>query len=630
MDRPQLNSKTSHDNLTRKSSVETLRVDSVYLDKDGSRADNWSTCERLMKEYDQEKVKMWKEDIDTLLVFAGLFSAVVTTFSAQSLALMQSNLAGNSSLLATPRQAGETSAVERAHADVSTTSQPWHVPAYALRMNILWYASLVCSLLSAMIGILAKQWLREYTSHGSSSSREAVRLRQHRYNSLIHWHVPEIIASIPLVLEFSVILFLIGLLELLWSVHQLLAAVISAFVAASLAFYLLTMILPAIWASCPYKSPQSWVFMVCTQRCYKWLSNMFARLQAKDWYRRGTYSPMVLSTVPIDWRERDIASVSGNRFQLDGAALAWCYASTSDGDVRDAIIPCIRDVRPAPAVDFVFSVLAEAVGCSIPTLIDAVRSSKSIPMSDLLMIVQGPRGTARLIRMLLYVLPKVPHGTAALNPIQSFDASHAEGVELLDAIQILRQLLMGSARAFCEDPLHRQVIEALAELANEWEPTDVQRASIDLLWDLTSTGCNLSFCPSAIGNILICARTACLSEDWTTFCTACAVALTRLPALRLSPQEYTLYRRIWLDDWLIHVERYFRHCNTHKLAYDASVRSRWCTGLVALARSDPELLSGAVFKTLRKGVRLGLVGRNLGENDAWNDLQEIYSQFNEL
>ncbi|EEB96472.1 hypothetical protein MPER_04389, partial [Moniliophthora perniciosa FA553] len=32
------------------------------------------------KKYDEGMVKNWKEDIDTLLVFAGLFSAVVTAF----------------------------------------------------------------------------------------------------------------------------------------------------------------------------------------------------------------------------------------------------------------------------------------------------------------------------------------------------------------------------------------------------------------------------------------------------------------------------------------------------------------------------------------------------------------------
>ncbi|PSR71641.1 hypothetical protein PHLCEN_2v12494, partial [Hermanssonia centrifuga] len=48
----------------------------------------WTEMTRTVKEVDEGKVKDCKEDIDTLLVFAGLFSAVMTAFLIESYQLL--------------------------------------------------------------------------------------------------------------------------------------------------------------------------------------------------------------------------------------------------------------------------------------------------------------------------------------------------------------------------------------------------------------------------------------------------------------------------------------------------------------------------------------------------------------
>ncbi|EJD44337.1 hypothetical protein AURDEDRAFT_166717 [Auricularia subglabra TFB-10046 SS5] len=44
----------------------------------------WKNCVDAMEKYDAELCKAYREEIDTLLVFAGLFSAVVTGFTVKS------------------------------------------------------------------------------------------------------------------------------------------------------------------------------------------------------------------------------------------------------------------------------------------------------------------------------------------------------------------------------------------------------------------------------------------------------------------------------------------------------------------------------------------------------------------
>ncbi|EIW54285.1 uncharacterized protein TRAVEDRAFT_86305, partial [Trametes versicolor FP-101664 SS1] len=49
----------------------------------------WTSAARMVEMYSEEMIKRWKEEIDTYLVFAGLFSAVLTTFNVQSYLLLQ-------------------------------------------------------------------------------------------------------------------------------------------------------------------------------------------------------------------------------------------------------------------------------------------------------------------------------------------------------------------------------------------------------------------------------------------------------------------------------------------------------------------------------------------------------------
>ncbi|EJD46863.1 hypothetical protein AURDEDRAFT_22173, partial [Auricularia subglabra TFB-10046 SS5] len=44
----------------------------------------WQKCSELVENHDRGMCEAYREQIDTLLVFAGLFSAVVTAFTVES------------------------------------------------------------------------------------------------------------------------------------------------------------------------------------------------------------------------------------------------------------------------------------------------------------------------------------------------------------------------------------------------------------------------------------------------------------------------------------------------------------------------------------------------------------------
>ncbi|THG92936.1 hypothetical protein EW026_g8147 [Hermanssonia centrifuga] len=177
----------------------------------------WTEMTRTVKEVDEGKVKDCKEDIDTLLVFAGLFSAVMTAFLIESYQLLlpsdtttiialltQMTLQSQSYIIGS----GFVNATISIPANPTTTFEP---TLSAIRINALWFTSLIFSLITASFGILVKQWLREYLGVDYTSPRARLRARQFRYPGLAKWKVFEIAALLPLLLQLSLGLFFVGL-----------------------------------------------------------------------------------------------------------------------------------------------------------------------------------------------------------------------------------------------------------------------------------------------------------------------------------------------------------------------------------------------------------------------------------
>lgn len=197
---------------------------------------------------------------------AGLFSAVVTGFNIQAYPLLQPSpddpsaaiLAQISAQLSSLQINGQTITSTQPPAQVQMTTP--FVSTSLIVINALWFTSLILSLFATSVCILLKQWLREYTNLPLPYPEQNLRLRQIRYEGIKRWPLKEIMTLIPLLLQISLILFLVGLIDLVWMLNSTVAIIVTVFVSLILAFTLMTTVLPAFFVSCPYKSPQSRVF----------------------------------------------------------------------------------------------------------------------------------------------------------------------------------------------------------------------------------------------------------------------------------------------------------------------------------------------------------------------------------
>ena len=156
--------------------------------------------------------------------------------------------------------------------DIDTSPEDKFVPpGYAVPLNILWFISLILSLASGTLGIVVKQWLREYQSGVSGTTPAMARRRQCRLNSLIYWNVAFIIAALPVLLHVAFLLFLAGLLIFLQSLnHHTVTGVVSIPIGVILIFMLGAAFVPSLKRDCCLYSPQAHAIFWLKEKV-KWL-----------------------------------------------------------------------------------------------------------------------------------------------------------------------------------------------------------------------------------------------------------------------------------------------------------------------------------------------------------------------
>ncbi|KAK0442866.1 hypothetical protein EV421DRAFT_1681148, partial [Armillaria borealis] len=176
----------------------------------------WRTYEDESRNYDANMVEESRDNVDVLLVFAGLFSAVVTTFVVQTSQSLQPDYAAMSASLlyesvlvqraianGSPINAIAPSPLNPTIAFVPATTDVW--------VNGLWFTSLFLSLTTALVAVLVKQWLHHYVALPSGTPRDRSFTRQCRYGGFEKWHVQVIIGLLPVLMHLALAIFLVGL-----------------------------------------------------------------------------------------------------------------------------------------------------------------------------------------------------------------------------------------------------------------------------------------------------------------------------------------------------------------------------------------------------------------------------------
>ncbi|OJT02862.1 hypothetical protein TRAPUB_6592 [Trametes pubescens] len=367
-----------------------VKASDVYTQEQKTKA--WSDAAEMVQTYSDETIKRWKEEIDTYLVFSYLL--LQPSPPDPSIAVLEHISSQLASFSVNPPFVNSTQPPSTGGARTST---PPPVPYWAVWLNTLWFSGLILSLTSASIGIMVKQWLNEYGSGVSGTSRPASRMRQYRLNNLRSWHVEDVIVTIPILLQLALALFLAGLLILLWTLDDTVAAVASTLIGLLAVFTLTTIVLPLVNHKCSYLTPQIravnaiwqpkrfayWLCSFISAWC-RTISEFLDRTRVASHHSLSSFDPRIhryltrlvlQGTIPSfktvfrrlehaikmpevwaehkqTWQGRERSAIDKLARGLDTQTLLEAYNSTLHPDALSAATVCLMDYRSEFVIDY--------------------------------------------------------------------------------------------------------------------------------------------------------------------------------------------------------------------------------------------------------------------------------------
>ena len=299
---------------------------------------------------------------------ASIFSAILTTFVTQTYqALLQDPQEAALSLLtelvALQRVIANGSSVNDVPSSESSTS-PFSPSSSDIWINSLWFVSLTLSLLTAFLGVLAKQWLYQYMAVTSGDACSRALVRQARYIGLHEWQVPELIGILPVILHLSLALFFAGLVILLRSILQNLAIFIAAVVGTVYVAYTVSNILPIIYPRCPYRTAltpklfklSNWISVLrgvrlsflmpgnsqtSTLKVDKGDSNAVKLWLTNSWSRLLTLRISAPKLEVNVWRDAERKEALNTNGILEAKAVEWLYTSSYNPTAKRVVLEAL-------------------------------------------------------------------------------------------------------------------------------------------------------------------------------------------------------------------------------------------------------------------------------------------------
>ncbi|KDR71743.1 hypothetical protein GALMADRAFT_143541 [Galerina marginata CBS 339.88] len=262
------------------------------------QGDPWNVLLKPLLEKDKIKCNGWKEEVQNLLIFAGLFSAVVTAFVVESYkSLRQDPNDAIVGLLSHIASRLDNLQLNETAAPLSFPSSSFTPTPSSIRVNIFWFLSLILSLTTVLVGIVSLQWLREYQSYPGLSPKDTHAIFRMRSEGMDRWYVWNVFVALPLLLQAALVLFLGGIIDFLLALESNVAAPVAVVVGTTLLFLIATTVLPTFQglflylpflfvrdlrkppSQCPYKSPQSAAFRTMLSFSFTLAHRLFPTLR---------------------------------------------------------------------------------------------------------------------------------------------------------------------------------------------------------------------------------------------------------------------------------------------------------------------------------------------------------------
>ncbi|KAJ7592365.1 hypothetical protein C8J56DRAFT_781050 [Mycena floridula] len=249
---------------------------------------------REAKIYDDGMVARWKVLMDGLLLFAALFSAVVTAFIIESYRNMSPDPSVTTVLLLYQISQQLSMITNSTELNISLPNFG-SSPKLAVITNIFWFLSLSLSLTCALTATLIEQWASDYVRAIERRERPEIRarIRAYLFEGVENSNVATIVEGTPLLLHASLFSFFIGLVFFLHPINIAMTFLTAGILAVFGAAYLSATIAPLIETASPIRTPLTTLVMQfqCIRNLIRQASlcgfrvSSLMRLQAEKWIK---------------------------------------------------------------------------------------------------------------------------------------------------------------------------------------------------------------------------------------------------------------------------------------------------------------------------------------------------------
>ncbi|KAH9833043.1 uncharacterized protein C8Q71DRAFT_250072 [Rhodofomes roseus] len=222
----------------------------------GLSKEAWKIYVDRASQADEHSFKAWNLQMHNRILFAALFSAVLAAFVLESYQNLQPDPNSASvdllqQILPTLQSNGRLS-----HATLNTSSAPGNFQPSStdVCINALWYASLVISISTAFLAILAKQWIFNLSEDWEPTLVMKGRQRYFLRESRERWKLSSVLSWLPALLHVSLLLFFAGLAIFLQSINTTIAIVGGCLMAITVSIYVATHTISMLDCRSPYKT----------------------------------------------------------------------------------------------------------------------------------------------------------------------------------------------------------------------------------------------------------------------------------------------------------------------------------------------------------------------------------------
>ncbi|KAK7038450.1 hypothetical protein R3P38DRAFT_545257 [Favolaschia claudopus] len=319
-------------------------------DSEAATAKLWAIYASEAEKYDKALVESWKSDMEGMLIFAGLFSAVLTAFLIESYKTLNPDPDDLTILLLT--RISEQIAAS-ANGNASNIPPPLELndggpTRAALACNALWFLSLGLSLSCALIATLLEQWAREFLHRTDIHSAPVIRARifSFLYYGLRRFNMHAVVDIIPLLLHLSLLLFFSGLVAFLAPVNTGIAIIAAIMLFVITTTYSVLTVFPLRYLDSPYRTPLTGMFWKLFQ--YFKIRWNPSRHPSPPWLADEAGHSETAGETMVAAISRVAAEASEQRAARDLKALFWTLNSLADDTELEPFVEAIPDMLWGP------------------------------------------------------------------------------------------------------------------------------------------------------------------------------------------------------------------------------------------------------------------------------------------